>query len=73
MTWRQPKLEITFEHSLLPGHHRLRYLLRCAIILTVLGEVICLVRFGFVARDWAAAYAIAATWIKDTVRRAFLE
>jgi hypothetical protein len=71
--WQRREPPIEFEQRLIPKGHRIHYFVRGVIIGTVLGEVICLVHFGVVARDWAAAYALAATWIKDNVRKWFLE
>lgn len=71
--WRIYERTVELSPALERGPHRLRLFVRSVIICTVLGEVVCLIHFGIVARDWAAAYAIGATWIKDNIRKWFLE
>jgi hypothetical protein len=71
--WRVYERQVELSQALAPRGHHLRTFVRSVIICTVLGEVICLIHFGIVARDWAAAYAIGATWIKDNIRKWFLE
>lgn len=70
MTWHTYRQRVVFARGLCHcGSHR-RVFTRTLIVITVVGEAICLSYSG-VAHDWVGAYTIGAAWIKDRIMRRF--
>jgi hypothetical protein len=63
--WTNTQPKVTFAPRLHERNRRSHKLVVAIIVVATVGEAICLVRFGFMAKDFATVYLICAAWVKE--------